>query len=342
MMEVTGVPADGVKLVHSKKIGSGSFGTVYTVKREGVELAGVVVKKIKTRISPEEQHKYCTMSGKDLLQAESISAMREALILRQFPHEYIVRILTVEYSRDYISIYMEKAEMDLVAYLGRHTSKINLAEIYHRMEHMASGLHFLHSNNIMHRDLKPANVLIFGNSTKLCDFGLARSINVDAGAPETNTLDVGTEYYRAPEVSIRYGFSADIFSLGGTFVDLLLYGSELGNHEEYIAWSQTDEGKLEVSTSILAFLSPFPTRNSWLVSIMLSVNPADRPVVENVLSTVMQFSGKDAPPFDMEEGMERQLNDAILLIDADIQRHRQKIAELEDQKKKLQPLHCLT
>lgn len=36
---------------------------------------------------------------------------------------------------------------------------------------------YLHSANVLHRDLKPANILVNEDcSVKICDFGLARSI----------------------------------------------------------------------------------------------------------------------------------------------------------------------
>jgi len=45
------------------------------------------------------------------------------------------------------------------------------------------GLKFIHSADVLHRDLKPANVLINEDcSVKICDFGLARSIEGIEGA----------------------------------------------------------------------------------------------------------------------------------------------------------------
>jgi len=40
-----------------------------------------------------------------------------------------------------------------------------------------TGIKYLHSAEVLHRDLKPANVLINEDcSVKVCDFGLARSV----------------------------------------------------------------------------------------------------------------------------------------------------------------------
>lgn len=63
----------------------------------------------------------------------------------------------------------------------------------------------MHSGGVIHRDIKPSNVLINADSyTKLCDFGLARSIHgaddvTDATDP-TMTDYVATRWYRSPEI----------------------------------------------------------------------------------------------------------------------------------------------
>jgi len=53
------------------------------------------------------------------------------------------------------------------------------------------GLKYIHSADVLHRDLKPANVLINEDcSVKICDFGLARSIEGIEGAHMKKEADV--------------------------------------------------------------------------------------------------------------------------------------------------------
>lgn len=79
------------------------------------------------------------------------------------------------------------------------------------------GMNFLHRNIIDHRDVKPLNILLFnkGENAKLGDFGLARQIETEN---ESLTLNIGTPYYWAPEVSEKnpWPFKSDIYSLGLT------------------------------------------------------------------------------------------------------------------------------
>mmetsp|Transcript_99781 Transcript_99781/g.149460 ORF Transcript_99781/g.149460 Transcript_99781/m.149460 type:complete len:95 (+) Transcript_99781:478-762(+) len=84
----------------------------------------------------------------------------------------------------------------------------------------------MHSANVIHRDLKPSNILATENcDIKMCDFGLARNIELDA--EEGLTEYVVTRYYRAPEVMLsshEYNKPLDIWSVGCTFAELITGG----------------------------------------------------------------------------------------------------------------------
>ena len=88
---------------------------------------------------------------------------------------------------------------------------------------LPAGLKYLHSAGIIHRDLKPGNLLVNSNCLlKICDFGFARAVEPDPNTPMT--LEVVTQYYRAPELLAgckHYGTSIDMWSVGCIFAELL-------------------------------------------------------------------------------------------------------------------------
>ena len=60
---------------------------------------------------------------------------------------------------------------------------MDLIHIQTLVYNILCGLKYLHSADVFHRDLKPANLLVNEDCTvKICDFGLARSVEGIEGA----------------------------------------------------------------------------------------------------------------------------------------------------------------
>jgi serine/threonine-protein kinase len=76
------------------------------------------------------------------------------------------------------------------------------------------GMDFVHSCGFIHRDLKPSNILINGRGEAvIADFGMT---GFESG-PYTQTPEIGTAHYAAPEVYRGGGEitnKADVFSFG--------------------------------------------------------------------------------------------------------------------------------
>src|SRR5262249_26441372 len=93
------------------------------------------------------------------------------------------------------------------------------------VETLARAVHYTHQHGVLHRDLKPNNVVLTADGTpKITDFGLAKVLDADLGPTRTETL-LGTPSYMAPEQAAgdgrKVGTSADVYSLGAIFYELL-------------------------------------------------------------------------------------------------------------------------
>ena len=104
-------------------------------------------------------------------------------------------------------------------------------------DQLASGLAYMHSQNVIHRDLKPANVLVsvksknrfqrrnvFFNEGRshihICDMGIARL--KQSVATLTQCLPEGTPSYISPETAIekKYGQPSDIWAFGLIVIEM--------------------------------------------------------------------------------------------------------------------------
>ena len=85
------------------------------------------------------------------------------------------------------------------------------------------GVKYLHTAGIIHRDLKPGNLLVNSNClVRICDFGFARA--VETNPRNAMTLEVVTQYYRAPELlagCTHYGTAIDVWAVGCIVAELL-------------------------------------------------------------------------------------------------------------------------
>jgi eukaryotic-like serine/threonine-protein kinase len=83
-------------------------------------------------------------------------------------------------------------------------------------------LAFAHAQGLVHRDVKPQNVLIRGGDAKVTDFGIARSLDVQAGLTQTGTV-LGTSEYISPEQATgrQVDDRTDVYSLGVLLHELL-------------------------------------------------------------------------------------------------------------------------
>lgn len=202
------LPVRGYKAVRA--LGSGKFGTVLLVQKNGQSYA---MKVLKTGAG--------ATADRETLQR----FVREGEIIAKLALPGVVRIheLGVGPSHPRPFIVMEYVDgPDLAT-----TIKANSLPFAQRLDilrQIAATLAAVHDAGVMHRDIKPSNVLLAGGTrVKLCDFGTAR-LGGSTSLTLTNEV-IGTPAYMAPEMltvgSRGVDSRTDIFSLGVVAYELL-------------------------------------------------------------------------------------------------------------------------
>jgi serine/threonine protein kinase len=165
---------------------------------------------------------------------------------------------------------------------------------------VAHSLKILHDLHIVHSDLKPSNVLIkrteLGYTTKLIDFDSSYLV----GKPPPPEEIVGTMNYYSPEL-VRYiqesaapeelTEASDIFALGLIYAEYLtgaLPAFDPAHREAAMAVLHGQQLKLGASRA--------PAEVIALVERMLLLDPAARPSVAQVHSTLMGLRSGHAAP----------------------------------------------
>ena len=153
---------------------------------------------------------------------------REIMYLQELSsHENIINLLNVLKSSNDRDIYVvtDFMESDLHAVI-----KANILEPIHKqyiVYQILRGLKYMHSGKLVHRDCKPSNVLLNADcGVKLCDFGLARSVNHSSETSNPIMTDyVATRWYRSPEILLgasQYSFGVDVWAVGCILGELIL------------------------------------------------------------------------------------------------------------------------
>ncbi|CAO3651043.1 unnamed protein product [Mucor hiemalis] len=148
--------------------------------------------------------------------------MNEVGLLKHLNSEHIVRYVGFSKDNEYLNIILEYAEMgslyNNIKSFGKFPEKLAASYTYK----ILSGLHYLHSKDVIHCDLKAGNILTTKTgSLKLTDFGVSLSLKMK---DDENTGEpAGTPNWMAPEVIKFAGASAksDIWSLGCTIVEMM-------------------------------------------------------------------------------------------------------------------------
>jgi serine/threonine-protein kinase len=174
-----------------RKIGEGGFSVVYRARDtiEGIDVA----LKIPHAMSHSDYE----------------NLLKEIRINVRLEHPNILAIRNATIADGRLVIAYPLATGTLGDRLRYRMSSETALDIF---EQLLVAVAFAHSERVIHCDINPNNILLFGNTVKLADFGLARV------AMKTRVLHgsgSGTVGYVAPEQAMgRPSYRSDVFSLG--------------------------------------------------------------------------------------------------------------------------------
>ena len=204
-----------------RKIGTGSFGTVYEIQRD---LFGKKEKAALKRISiPQNESDIDDLYGNGFDDASITAHFRNYLadIVKEYSlmaemkgHTNVVYCDDIRYIQHDDGfgwdIYIK---MELLTPMMKTLDKVVTDEQVIKLgRDLCKALVLCRSRNIIHRDIKPQNIFISHDGDyKLGDFGIAKTVEKTSGGTK-----IGTYNYMAPEVynNEPYGHGADIYSLG--------------------------------------------------------------------------------------------------------------------------------
>ena len=203
-------------LLLSEYLGSGEFGIVC----KGVWISGIgeVPIAVKTLNEPTSEER-------------KIALFQEAIIMGQFSHPNIIRILGIVSVVEPYAIVSELMKMQMLEFLRMvRNSKVDMDKLPPLLlrfcREIANGMQYLASKRFVHRDLAARNILIANNYTiRIADFGMAREI---LNTSEYYSKSGGNIPVRwtAPEALFhqKYSEKSDVWSFGMTMFEIWSLG----------------------------------------------------------------------------------------------------------------------
>uniref|UniRef100_A0A8C8H360 non-specific serine/threonine protein kinase n=1 Tax=Oncorhynchus tshawytscha TaxID=74940 RepID=A0A8C8H360_ONCTS len=256
-----------------KRIGAGSFGTVFKGKWHG----DVAIKILKvTEPTPEQ------------LQAFK----NEMQVLRKTRHVNILLFMGFMTKPNFAIITQWCEGSSLYRHLHVSETKFETMRRIDVARQTAQGMDYLHAKNIIHRDLKSNNIFLHeGWTVKIGDFGLATVKSRWSGSEQVEQPS-GSILWMAPEV-IRmqdanpYTFQSDVYGYGVVLFELMsgtLPYSQINNRDQILF--MVGRGYLSPDLSLLSSSSPKSMKR--LIIDCLKFKRDERPLFPQVMLGIEQ------------------------------------------------------
>lgn len=160
-------------------------------------------------------------TGKLLFEKFKEKLIKEAKILSDVSHPYVVKVLEVFEENNTAYIVMEYISGCSLKYMLEKNGRLPENKILKYTRQIGEALRFVHEKNILHLDIKPSNILINQNDdAKLIDFGVSKRYDIESQETSTTilTLSKGFASIEQYDDEGMRNFSPcpDIYSLGAT------------------------------------------------------------------------------------------------------------------------------
>jgi len=243
-MDVMNLP-DGHILQNGKYrvshvIGQGGFGITYkgiwytevkgslgTVKTEvPVCIKEYYFKDYCYRLAGSPLVKVHSETGRVLFDRFKEKLIKEAKILSEVHHPYIVNVLEVFEENETAYIAMEYISGCSLKYMLDKEGVLSEKKVLYYIQQIGKALEFVHGKSILHLDIKPSNILIDSKgNARLIDFGVSKRYDIEQQETSTTmlTLSKGFASIEQYDNEGTQSFSPcpDIYSLGATMYNLL-------------------------------------------------------------------------------------------------------------------------
>ena len=224
----------------TKVIGQGGFGITYlgVWHTEVKGKLGTVKTEVPICIKEYFFKDYCfrdeksshvlihSETGKILFDKFKEKLIKEAKILSDVHHPYIVNVLEVFEENNTAYIAMEHISGCSLKYMLDVEGILPENKVLRYISQIGQALDFVHQKNILHLDIKPSNILIDKkNNARLIDFGVSKRYDIEQQETSTTMLTLSKGF--APieqydnEGTQSFSPCPDVYSLGATMYYLL-------------------------------------------------------------------------------------------------------------------------
>ena len=165
-------------------------------------------------------------TGKVLFNKFKEKLIKEAKILSEVHHPYIVNVLEVFEENNTAYIAMEYISGFSLKYMLEKNGILPESTILKYVRQIGEALQFVHDKSILHLDIKPSNILIDKNgNARLIDFGVSKRYDIEQEETSTTMLTLSKgfasiEQYDNEGIQV-FSPRPDIYSLGATMYNLL-------------------------------------------------------------------------------------------------------------------------